>query len=257
MFSQQTENAIAQVERRRKATSQATPSLGCHQLNKRHCSKWEEPPKRRNSCVRFFGCTTGGEEQESCLLELLPEHGMFDLKLRMPLDKESRRSVTFGATIVTTEIRSEAFVDQIQHLWHSSEELAQIENMNMATVRLIKIGEQFSPEDMEHCKRGLESFLSTKSLAATEATVNEVLDRQIELWSAGITGDQSRLLSKTYCLHSCHHVFNALVQGLNDWLAVKGSSPSPTSVFHEIYRISAAAVGSPAVIERQYHLGSS
>jgi hypothetical protein len=76
------------------------------------------------------------------------------------------------------------------------------------------------------------------SLTSKEDIINEVLDRQIELWSEG-QGDHERLLAETYCINSTQHAFKAAVTGLYDWKAIQ-EGDDLTGYISEVSRMHAS-----------------
>jgi hypothetical protein len=54
--------------------------------------------------------------------------------------------------------------------------------------------------------------------------MNELLDKQIDLWMNPNTGrDHERLLAEAYRVHTCHYAFRAGVIGVHDWRAVQAT----------------------------------
>jgi hypothetical protein len=154
---------------------------------------------------------------------VLSGSGIFDLSASTPMDDDSEPQeegrVSFSPVLVTAYIPHPIHHDEIPEQWYNTREYHHIREDCDRTVEMIKSGQAITED--QYCKRGLEarfrdrvSFLTSK-----EEIVNEILDKQMDLWSEG-QSNHARLLAKIYCMHSTQYAFRAVVTGRHDWKAI-------------------------------------
>jgi hypothetical protein len=137
-----------------------------------------------------------------------------------------RQQVSFceESSLCIQQIPHELHEDEIPSMWYSAADYERIQHDNRRTIKLIKSGKCCSGSVI--CKRGLEDsfrepihYLSTK-----EEIMNELLDKQIDLWMNPNTGgDHARLLAEAYAIYTCQYAIRAVVKGLHDWSALQAT----------------------------------
>jgi hypothetical protein len=130
------------------------------------------------------------------------------------------KSCSGGTQLIPHELHE----DDIPSMWYSAADYEKIQQDNRQTIQLIKSGKCCSRSII--CKRGLEgSFREPIHYFPTEGEImNELLDKQIDLWMNPNTGgDHERLLAEAYAIYTCQYAFRAVVMGLHDWRAVQAT----------------------------------
>jgi hypothetical protein len=143
-----------------------------------------------------------------------------------------RKHVRFASLIVTQEIPHVVYEDEIHALWYSEADQEAIAESNRKIFALVKSRGLGSESNQEYCKRGLESQLadSLPFLKISQEIIDEVLDRQIDLWSEDEgKNEQARLLAEIYCIYASQYALKAIVRGRSDWHSIQEEGDSMTS----------------------------
>ena len=147
--------------------------------------------------------------------------------------RRRKKRVSFASSsLVTQETPHEVYKDEFHALWYSEADLEAITESNRQTCALVKSRGLGSESNQEYCKRGLESQLADSLffLKSPQETIDEVLDRQIDLWCEDEgKNEQARLLAETYCIYASQSALKARVRGVSDWHFIQEGDSSMTS----------------------------
>jgi hypothetical protein len=202
-----------------------------------------------SSCIQSIGHVHHADESDSMMLEdlgfcsssmaalrlhikrprldawpLLSSSGIFDLLASTPTDDDyepqEEGRVSFAPVLVTARIPHPIHHDEIPEQWYNTREYHDMRQDCDRTVEMIKNGQTITED--QYCKRGLESRFRDRIsfLTSKEEIVDEILDKQMDLWSEG-QNNHARLLAEIYCMHSAQYAFRAVVTGHHDWKAIR------------------------------------
>jgi hypothetical protein len=152
----------------------------------------------------------------------LPGSGIFVISGGATNPDLRKKKVTFAHSLETQQEAShDLFHYDVLAQWYNLDEYLQMRVECMKTVVLIQIGATISEED--HCKRGLEAHFrqNVSFMKSREDIVDEVLNKQVDLWSEGQGADHERSLAETCIMNSTQHAFKAMVTALHDWKGVQ------------------------------------
>jgi hypothetical protein len=159
-----------------------------------------------------------------------------------------RNPVSFASSIVTQEIPHMVYEDEVHALWYSEADHEAIAESNRQTVALVKGRGLGCESNQEYCKRGLESQLadSLSFLKSPQEIIDEVLDRQIDLWCEDEgKNEQARLLAEIYCIYASQYALKAMVRGISDWYSIQEGDSMTTRnsqpLINEINRMASPA----------------
>jgi hypothetical protein len=171
--------------------------------------------------LKEFGLEESRPSARTYTFPLLSGSGIFDLSGATSYPDLRKKKVTFAHSLETQQASPPLFHDEVLARWYSLDDYLEMRVECMKTVVLIQIGATMLEED--HCKRGLEAHFrqNVSFMKSREDIVDEVLNKQVDLWSEGQGAEHARLLlAKTYSMHSTQHGFKAMVTALHDWKGV-------------------------------------